>query len=121
MAKSYRELLVWGKAMDLAQALYILTRTWPGDERYGLTSQARRAAVSVPSNIAEGEGRGSDADFCRFLRIAHGSLCEVETQVMLACRLGYVGERDERSFIERADEVGRLINGLIRSLNSRPR
>jgi four helix bundle protein len=78
-AKSYRELIVWQRAMDMVVAIYQLTRSWPKEELYGLTSQIRRAAVSVPSNIAEGQGRGVVNEFCHHLRIAQGSLQEVDT------------------------------------------
>lgn len=116
--QNYRDLVVWQRAMDLAQAVYDLTRAFPPDERFGLTAQTRRAAVSIPSNIAEGQGRGGDAEFVRFLRIAHGSLREVETQLILAMRCGLVGDESVRPILERCAEVGRLLNGLIRSQQS---
>ncbi|MGC4031109.1 MAG: four helix bundle protein [Tepidisphaeraceae bacterium] len=115
--KNYRDLIVWQRAMDLAEAVYTLTRQMPADERFGLTSQMRRASVSVPSNIAEGEGRTSDGDFVRFLQIAHGSLRELETQLELCHRLGFVDEEIEPTRKLTA-EVGRLINGLIRAKRS---
>ena len=84
--RSYRDLVVWQRAMELAQAVYELTGTWPREEIYGLTSQVRRAAVSVPSNIAEGQGRASTKEFLNYLSIAYGSLMECETQALLAER-----------------------------------
>jgi four helix bundle protein len=113
--QNYRDLVVWQRAMDLAQAVYDLTRSFPPDERFGLTAQVRRAAVSIPSNIAEGQGRGGEAEFVRFLRIAHGSLREVETQLTLALRCGLATEDAVRPVLDLCGEVGRLLNGLIRS------
>jgi four helix bundle protein len=117
--KSYRELIVWQKAMDLAESVYKLTSGFPREEIYGLTSQVRRSAVSIASNIAEGQGRSSTRDFLNFLSIARGSLCEMETQVLLAERLGYVQGHDGSGILNQAAEVGRLINGLANSLTRR--
>ncbi|MEW5787466.1 MAG: four helix bundle protein [Pseudomonadota bacterium] len=114
--ESYRRLLVWQKAMDLAEGIYRLAGSFPQHELYGLTSQIRRAAVSIPSNIAEGRERGSDKDFMRFLGIALGSLAELETQLLLSQRLGYVAEADLQSLVPLADEVGKMLRGLKRSL-----
>src|SRR6267154_1891441 len=110
-SRNYRDLIVWQKAMDLVENVYRASRVFPKDELYGLTSQIRRAAVSVPSNIAEGQGRGGDPEMVRFLRIAHGSLREVETQILIAQRLGYLDLEQAQSLIEQAAEVGRLLNG----------
>ena len=87
--KSYQDLIAWRRAMELVVEVYEMTKGFPKDERFGLTNQVRRAAVSVPSNIAEGQGRGVGAEFAHHLRIAQGSLQEVETQVMLGQRLGF--------------------------------
>ena len=114
--RNYRDLIAWQKAMDLAEHVYQVTGDMPTDERFGLTSQLRRAAVSVASNIAEGQGRFTDADFVRFLSIAHGSVREVETQLLLAARLGLLSQEVIEPSIELAAEVGRLIAGLARSL-----
>ena len=114
-SRNYRDLILWQKAMDLVESIYRASRTFPKDELYGLTSQIRRAAVSVPSNVAEGQGRGTDAEMVRFLRIAHGSLREVETQILIAERLGYSEPDQTLKIMEKAGEVGRLMNGLIRS------
>jgi four helix bundle protein len=105
--------------MDLVEAVYQVTSGFPKEETYGLTAQLRRAAVSVPSNVAEGQGRRTPGDFGRCLAIAHGSLREVETQLLLSVRLAFLqGQRgDDR--LEQAGEVGRLITGLANSLRSR--
>jgi four helix bundle protein len=116
---SYRELIVWQKAMDLAVAVYKITEVLPSRERYGLTDQVRRAAVSVPSNIAEGQGRSTVNDFLRFLSIARGSLNEMETQILIAQRIGYLPESDRDVILRQSDEVGRLLRALGRSLTSR--
>ena len=117
--KSYRELIVWQRATDLAESVYTMTCGFPRQEVYGLTSQVRRSAVSVASNIAEGQGRKSTRDFLNFLSIARGSLCETETQVLLAQRLGYLKGHDGSGLLSQAAEVGRLINGLARALSRR--
>ena len=111
--KSYRDLIAWQKSMDLVEEVYLGSRHFPDDERFGLTSQIRRAAVSIPSNIAEGHSR-STADFLRFLSIARGSLSEVETQWQTTQRLGYVEK--STPLLQRTEELGRILNGLIRSL-----
>ena len=111
---SYRELIAWQKAMTLAETVYEVTRSFPADERFGLTNQLRRAAVSVPSNIAEGHGRQSRADFVRFLRIALGSVREIETQLLLAGRLGFADATKVGLITGDAEEVARLLFGLIR-------
>ena len=114
--KSYGELIAWQKAMDLVQSVYEAVRTFPKEEIYGLTSQLKRAAVSVPSNIAEGQGRKSTREFLHHLSIAYGSLMEVETQILIAVRLEYLSQQDAERIIERTSEVGRLINGLSNAL-----
>jgi four helix bundle protein len=115
-SQNYRDLVAWQKAMDLVKAIYAATASFPADERYGLTNQVRRAVVSVPSNIAEGQGRRSRNEFGRFLSIAHGSLREVETQILIAVRLSYIGEDASESILALCGDVGRLISGLLRSL-----
>lgn len=116
MGKSYRDLFVWQKAMELAKAVYEATRPFPKEEMYGLTAQIRRAAVSIPSNIAEGQGRLSKKEFRQFLGIARGSLMEVETQIILARDMNYLSEGKAEKLLLRASEVGRMLNGLINSL-----
>ena len=114
--KSYGELIAWQKAMDLVQSVYEAVRTFPKEEIYGLTSQIRRAAVSIPSNIAEGQGRKSINEFLHHLSIAYGSLREVETQILIAGRLPYLSQEKINQLLELSAEVGRLINGLSNSL-----
>jgi four helix bundle protein len=117
--RDYRQLIVWQRAMDLVESVYRLTARYPKEELYGLTSQTRRASVSVPSNIAEGQGRRTTADFMHFLAMARGSLKELETQVIIACRLGYVAAGDETQVLGMADEVSRLLSGLKNSLRKK--
>ena len=114
--RNYTELETWGRAMDLVEAVYLATRSYPREEVYGLTSQTRRSAVSVPSNIAEGQGRGSSRDFVRFLTVARGSLCELETQLRIGARLKYLESELAESLLKESATVGRLLNGLIRSI-----
>jgi four helix bundle protein len=111
--RGYRGLLAWQRGIDLVEVVHLLSRTWPGDERYGLTSQARRATVSVPANVAEGSGRTGDAEMRHHLSMAHGSLCELETHMVVAVRLGYLGPEDLEEFERVSGEVGRLIRGLM--------
>jgi four helix bundle protein len=115
--QSYRDLKVWNMGMDLAVELYGMTATFPPEERFGLTSQVRRAAVSVPSNIAEGHARGFTGDYVRFLRIGKGSLAEMETQTILAERLGYISSDRVIPFLEKTSELGRMMSGLIAKLS----
>lgn len=115
MGKSFKDLVAWQKAMDLAQAIYTATETFPRHELYGLTSQIRRAAISVPSNIAEGQAHYSKPEFRHFLRHARGSLAELETQILLARRLNYLTEEAAQRLVALGDEVGRITNGLIGS------
>ena len=115
-SKSYRELIVWQKAMALARQAYALTRDLPKSEAYGLLIQIRRAAVSVPSNIAEGHGRLTDSQFRHFLGNARGSLYEMQTQFELAGGLGYIDEKLVHEMLTQGGEVARLINGLVSAL-----
>jgi four helix bundle protein len=115
--QSYSDLIAWQKAMDLVEAVYKATARFPKEEQFGLSSQLRRAVVSVPSNIAEGQGRRSTNDFLRHLAIARGSLCEVETQVLIAGRLAYLDEEIVRHLVRASAEIGKLINGLSNSLS----
>jgi four helix bundle protein len=103
--------------MDLAADVYRLTRDWPKDELYGLTSQARRAAASIPANVAEGYGRQSTASYSNFLRIARGSLKELETHLLLAERVGITGNDSTGALLLSAEELGRMLGGLIRSVD----
>lgn len=117
--KYYQELIVWQKAMNFVESVYMASSHFPNAELYGLTSQVRRAAVSIPSNIAEGQGRTSTRDFLHFLAVAQGSLREVETQIMLACRLKFIEKPLETTLLNSAAEVGRLLSGLCNSLNQK--
>ena len=119
--KRYQDLMVWQRAMDLAESTYRMTNAMPPEERFGLTSQLRAAAVSVPSNLAEGHERGSTAEFIRYIGIAKGSLAEAETQVMLAVRLGFIESERADQWLHDAAEVGRLSNGLATALRTRRR
>lgn len=114
--KNYQDLIGWQKAMELVEVVYHLTKRFPSEELYGLISQIRRAAVSIPSNIAEGQGRSSQNEFARFLSIAHGSLREVETQILIAMRLKYLQESDAAQAMQLCGETGRILNGLMNSL-----
>ena len=117
--RHYRDLLVWQKAVAWVEAVYGASRVWPSDERFGLTSQVRRAAVSVPSNIAEGAARRSTPEFLRFLSIARASLAETETQLIIAQRLSYLDEPAVVRLLDSADEISRMLSGLITKLEER--
>ena len=110
----FRDLIAWQKAYRLSRTVYELSGTFPADQRFSLVQQIQRAAISVPSNIAEGWGRGSRRDYVRFLGTARGSLYELQTQLWLAADLGYVDEANE--VFELLEEVERILNGLIRTL-----
>ena len=111
----YQGLVVWQRAMDLAEAVYRASAGFPPDERYGLTGQLRRAIVSIPANIAEGRGKSSRADYIRFLEIARGSLYESETLLQLAARIGIINREALDGLLALSGEIGRLLNGLIRA------
>ncbi|NLK49494.1 MAG: four helix bundle protein [Candidatus Cloacimonetes bacterium] len=117
--KSYRDLLVWQKAMDLAEKIYKSTSDFPKSEIYTLTSQMRRAAVSIVSNIAEGRGRDSILEYIHFLSIACGSLTELETQIMLSAKLTYLKEEQATHLLSLCDEIGRMLGVLRRKLKDR--
>jgi four helix bundle protein len=118
---SYRDLKVWHLGMQIAEDVYRITRDFPKDELYGITSQLRRAAVSVPANIAEGHAKAFTKDYIRHLAIALGSLAEVETLCELAVRLGYVGSHDASGLAEFIGEERRMLRGLQRSLRTKLR
>jgi four helix bundle protein len=117
--RSYRDLIVWQHAVDLVESVYQATERFPRHEIYGLSAQLRRAAVSVPSNIAEGHGRRGPREYLHHLSIANGSLMEVETQIVIARRLGYLPEELEAALQQQTAEVGRTTAGLIRALKAR--
>ena len=116
MLRSYRDLLVWQKAIELAVLIYRLSEGFPRAEVYGLTSQIRHASVSVPSNIAEGYGRGSRKEYLQFLFIAQGSLKELETQTILAQRMNYATAAQGDRILSESEVVGKMLGSLIRSL-----
>ncbi len=116
MLSNYKDLVVWQKSYSLCLQIYALTKKFPQDETYGLTSQMRRAVVSIPSNIAEGYGRRTTPDYLRALHIAYGSNCELETQLLLAHDLGYIRTEDMRVVQENIQEVERMLKSLINSL-----
>jgi four helix bundle protein len=117
--KSYRDLLIWQRGMDLAAVSYKIANGLPDYERYGLASQIRRSAVSIPANIAEGYGREIDGPFAQHLRIAQGSLKELETHFLLVQRLGLEADLPITSTLDHCDELGRMIRSMIRSLKDR--
>ncbi|MGB9197468.1 MAG: four helix bundle protein [Terriglobales bacterium] len=119
MGRSYRELIAWQKSMKFVTEVYLATQQFPNSELYGLTSQLRRAAVSVPSNIAEGQARCSQKEFHHFLSQAHGSLAEIETQLLIARELRYLPQPKAAELLLAADELGRVLNGLLASTKSR--
>jgi four helix bundle protein len=113
---SFRDLVVWQRAIDLVDRVYLNSTRWPAQEMYGLSAQVRRAAVSVPANIAEGQGRNGRREFLHHLGIARGSLCEVETMIVIAQRQEFLTHEDAESVFACCRDVGRLLNGLFRSL-----
>ncbi|HSD59257.1 MAG TPA: four helix bundle protein [Burkholderiales bacterium] len=115
----FRDLNVWQLAMDLAESVYQLTLQYPKSEVYGLSSQLQRAAVSIPSNIAEGHARDSTKEFLRFLSVAQGSLAELETQLILSGRLSYLDQKQLTPLLEKSREVGRMLHGLQRALRAK--
>jgi four helix bundle protein len=119
MAQHYKDLIAWQKAMDLVAALYDATEAFPQRETYSLTDQMRRAAVSVPSNIAEGQAHYSNREFRHFLRHASGSLAELETQILIAERRNYLNKAQTAQLLARTQEVGRILSGLLNSLKER--
>lgn len=117
--QSYRDLEVWKKSIELVEAIHLASKGFAPDERFGLTSQMRRAAVSVPSNIAEGAARNGTGEFLQFLGVASGSLAELETQVILAGRLKMLQPEQAAGLLAQAEEISKMLGGLKRSLASR--
>ena len=117
--KSYRDLLVWQQAMDLAVLCYSLTRSFPREEMFGFTSQIRRASASIAANIAEGHGRENSGSFVQFLRIAQGSLKETETHLLLSERVGLLKADQLAPAMKACDEIGRMLRSLIRTLQEK--
>ena len=116
MKQDFRDLVVWQRAIALVTEVYRATQSFPSEERFGLTSQLRRASVSIPTNIAEGQGRLTRGEFRQFLGHAKGSICEVETQLIIAQSLGYMN--DPQPLLEKLHEVARLLSGLLNSLTT---
>ena len=113
---TFREMLVWQKAMDMVVEIYSHTKAFPKDETFGLTSQIRRCAVSIPSNLAEGYGRNSKSELHRFASIAAGSLFEMQTQLDISFRLNYISEENHSNLYEQTREIERMLVSLIRKL-----
>ena len=113
---SHRDLLVWQKSMDLVVIVYDIARGFPDIEKFALASQLRRAVSSIPANIAEGKARGTTKSFINFLSIADGSLAELDTHLETSVRIGYLSREDQAPLLERLQEIGRMLNGLKRSL-----
>jgi len=114
----FRDLQVWQSGMALAERVYRVSQNWPKSETFGLTGQIRRAAISVPSNLAEGHARDSTKDFLRFVSIAFGSIAEIETQAILAGKLGYLGDPELKDLLSHSGETGRMLRGLQQKLKT---
>lgn len=117
--KTYRDLLVWQKSMALVTEIYHLSKSFPRDELYGLVSQMRRCAVSIPSNMAEGYGRNSTGEYIHFLRIATGSLYELQTQIEISLNLQYINKNRFDILYESAREIERMLSSLIKKLGAK--
>lgn len=117
--KDHKDLIVWQKSMELTRIIYTLTKRFPQGEIFGLTNQIRRAVVSIPSNIAEGFGRNSDKQFIHFLKIAKGSVAELETQLLISRDLSYLTAKDAKSTLALYDEIARMLGALIRNIEKR--
>jgi len=118
VVRSYQDLHVWERSIGWVEQIYRASSAWPADERFGLTSQVRRASVSVPANIAEGAGRRTTGEFLQFIGIARGSLGEVETLLIISERLGYTPSHAIKPLLQEASEIGRMLSGLANSLRS---
>ncbi len=119
MAQHFKDLIAWQKTMDRANAVYDVTDAFPKRETYSLTDQIRRAAVSIPSNIAEGQAHYSNREFLHFLRHSRGSLAELETQILIARKRNYLSEPQAAEILRSSDEVSRILSGLINSLKEK--
>jgi four helix bundle protein len=116
--ESYKDLVVWQKGIELVNELYTVTKEFPKEEMFGLTNQIRRAAVSVPANIAEGWGRNSTKNYIQFIRISIGSLYEIETQLIIANNQNYITNQKKSALSARIDELGKMLNKLLKSLDN---
>ncbi len=117
--QSYRDLVAWQRSMELVTEIYRVTHKFPSHEMYGLTNQLRRAAVSVPANLAEGHGRDSTAEFLHHISYSLGSLAEVETHLEIACNIGYLPATSLKALFPKIDEIGKIIRGLQRTLKTK--
>lgn len=118
MVKSYRDLIVWQKSMQLVTQVYLITKSLPKEELYGLVPQIRKSCISIPSNIAEGYGRNSTSDYLRFLQIASGSLYELQTQLEICLNLGYLSKQSFEEIYEQSREIERMLGSLIKKVGS---
>lgn len=118
--QSYRDLVVWQKSMDLAVSIYKRTKKYPKEEKFGLVSQMRRAAASIPANIAEGHERRTTGEYLNALSVAEGSQAELETFIILSERLAYLSQKGSESLLETCAEISKMLNGLIKSLKEKP-
>ena len=116
---SYQGLIVWQKSIDLAVRIYTITRSFPTEEKFGIISQMRRAATSIPANIAEGQARRTTGEFLQSLGIARGSLAELETFLILSTRLAYIREANSETLLSDCAEINKMLNGLMKSLTTR--
>jgi len=119
MIKSYRDLIVWQKSMELVTKIYLATKTFPKEEIYGLIPQIRRSCISIPSNIAEGYGRNSTNDYIRFLQISIGSLYELQTQLEICLNLNYLSKQSFEAIYEQSREIERMLSSLIKKVSSK--
>jgi four helix bundle protein len=117
--ESFKDLIIWQKGMDLVSDVYELTKSFPKEELYGLTSQIRRAAISIPTNIAEGWGRGTTKNYIQFLEIARGSLYELNTLIIISHNLKYIIQENCGTIETKINEIGRMLNALITKLDSK--
>lgn len=115
---NFKELIVWQKSVSFVTEIYKMTEKFPNNEIFGLTSQIRRASISVPSNISEGHSRRSSLDYLQFLKISRGSLAEVETQILISKNLGYISEEIYENFEEKITEISKMLNALITSISN---
>lgn len=117
---SFRELIVWQKSMNLVTNIYLVTSSFPKSEQFGLTSQIKRSAISIPSNIAEGFGRNSKNEFVRFLQISMGSLFELQTQLEISSNLGYLAKNKFNELHDNSIEIEKMLKALIKSIKNKP-
>ena len=117
--KSYKDLVVWQKAIEFVADVYSISKTFPNEEKFGLVNQLNRAVVSIPSNIAEGWGRESSKNYLQFLRISRGSLMEVETLIIISKNLNYINEANFRLLSDKLEEVGKILQGLIKGVQQK--